>query len=169
MVTVAGEAADGWILHPLHTPEFVRDVSMPAFERGLATAGRRRTDCEISAQIIAMIGHDDEAVAKAREGGRAQLAFYASTPTYRVVLDHHGWGDLQPVLNRLAKEGRWLEMVSHISDEMLDRIGVSGTPVEVGSRLKERCSFADRVAMIVYDETGDEEALSALTAAAKAG
>jgi hypothetical protein len=60
-------------------------------------------------------------------------------------------------------------MVSHISDEMLDRIGVSGTPVEVGRRLKERCSFADRVAMIVYDETGDEEALSALTAAAKAG
>ena len=27
---------------------------------------------------------------------RAQLAFYGSTPAYKVVLDAHGWGDLQP-------------------------------------------------------------------------
>jgi probable F420-dependent oxidoreductase len=167
MIRVAGEVADGWIVHPLHTPEFLRDVSLPALDGGLAACGRSREDFEISAQTIVMIGSDDAQIAKAREGGRAQMAFYASTPAYRVVLDHHGWGDIQPALHRLSKEGRWIEMLAYIDDEILDRIGVSGTPAEAGATLRKRYSFAARVGAIVYDETGDPEAIGDLVQKAK--
>ncbi len=168
MVAVAGEVADGWMLHPLHTVEFIRDVSMPALDAGLESSGRSRSDCEIQAQVIVMIGNNDEQVAKAQDGGRAQMAFYSSTPAYKVVLDHHGWGDIQPVLNRLTKEGKWLDMMGHISDDMVGLVGVSGTPAEAGAKLRERVGFADRTSLVIYNETGDPGAVADLVRAAKA-
>lgn len=157
MVRIAGEVADGWIVHPLHSPDFIRAATLPAFEEGLAKSGRSRAEVEISAQVIAMLGDDDEQIARARENAKAQIAFYGSTPAYRVMLEHHGWGELQPRLNRMSKEGRWGEMTALIGDEILDTVGVSGTPEQVGRRLRERHDgWADRVAPIFYDEAGDD-------------
>jgi probable F420-dependent oxidoreductase len=153
MIAVAGEVADGWIVHPLNSPRYVREVGLPALERGLARAGRRRGDVEISCQTITMIGSTDAEVAAARAKARGQIAFYGSTPAYRVMLEHHGWGDLQPELNRMSKEGRWLDMMALVTDEMLDAIGVSGRPAEAGRRLRERNAWAARTSLVLYNET----------------
>jgi probable F420-dependent oxidoreductase len=156
MVRVAGEVADGWIVHPLHSREFVREALMPALERGLAAAGRRRDDYEVSCQTILMVGSNDAEVERARGKAKAQIAFYSSTPAYRVMLDHHGWGELQPRLNRLSKEGRWLDMIGFVTDDMLDAIGVSGTPSQVAARVRARNDFADRTTLVLYNETAPE-------------
>jgi probable F420-dependent oxidoreductase len=156
MVRVAGEVSDGWIVHPLHSRDFVRARTLPALEQGLAKAGRRRDECEISCQTIAMVGSNDEEIERARGKGKAQIAFYASTPAYRVMLDHHGWGDLQPQLNRLAREGKWLDMLPFITDDMLNLIGVSGTPSQVADKIRSRNDFADRTAPVLYNETEPE-------------
>jgi len=153
MVRVAGEVADGWIVHPLHTRKFLHDVSIPALEEGASRGGRGASDVAIGCQVITMIGSNDEQLERARNNGRAQMAFYASTPAYRVLLDHHGWGEIQPELNRLSKEGKWLDMMSHVSDDMLDTVGVSGTPAAVASELVARYDFADRVSLVIYNET----------------
>jgi probable F420-dependent oxidoreductase len=167
MVQVAGEVADGWIVHPLHSRSFVDEVSMPALLRGLKKSGRDRSALQVSAQTIVMLGTNDEQLAKARDGARAQLSFYSSTPAYRVMLDHHGWGEIQPQLNALAKQGKWLEMMSYIGDDMLDAVGVAGSPEEVGFKLKVRNGFADRTSLIVYNETGDADAVQAVMRAAR--
>src|SRR5215831_5402568 len=99
MIAVAGEVADRWIVHPLNTPAYMAAVGLPALERGLARAGRSRRDIVISCQTITMIGSTDAEIAAAREKAKGQIAFYGSTPSYKVLLDHHGWGDLQPELN----------------------------------------------------------------------
>lgn len=166
MVRVAGEVADGWIVHPLHSPSYVESVALPALQSGLALSDRRRGDFCVSAQTIVALGEDDAQLARARDGARAQIAFYASTPSYRVMLDHHGWGDVQPELHRLSKAGRWLEMVGYISDEMLDEIAVSGPPDVAGAALRRRNRFADRTSLILYDETGDSGAVGRLLRAA---
>ena len=153
MIAVAGEVADGWLVHPLNSPDYVRAVGLPALERGLARAGRKRADVEIACQTIVMMGATDEEIARGREKAKAQIAFYGSTPAYRVMLDHHGWGDLQPQWNRMSKEGRWGEMMALVSDEMLDAVGVSGTPATVGPRLRERNAFAQRTSIVLYNET----------------
>ncbi len=168
MVRVVGEVADGWILHPLHSPSFVETVTLPALREGLARSGRAEGAVQISCQTIVMLGANDEQIAKARDGARAQLSFYSSTPAYRGVLDHHGWGDIQPELNRLSKQGKWLEMMAFITDDMLDVIGVSGTPAEAGTKVRERNRFADRTSLILYDETGDPGAVGELLRAARA-
>ncbi len=167
MVRVAGEVADGWILHPLHSPSFIDEVTMPALREGLVKSGRQESDVQISCQTIVMIGNNDEQLAKARDGARAQLSFYSSTPAYKVVLDHHGWGDIQPELNRLSKQGKWLDMMSFIPDDMLEVIGVCGTPAEAGAKLRQRNHFADRTSIILYNETGEADAASELMKAAR--
>jgi probable F420-dependent oxidoreductase len=154
MVRVAGEVGDGWIVHPLHSREYLLATALPALEAGLAKAGRPKSGFEIACQTITMVGGNDEEIEKARRNAKAQIAFYASTPAYRVVLDHHGWGDMQPELNRLSKEGNWLEMIGFVTDEMLDAFGVSGTPDQVAAKLRQRNDFADRVTMVLYNEAG---------------
>ena len=153
MTAVAGEVADGWIVHPLNSPDYVRVVGLPALARGLARAGRARRDVEISCQTITMIGSSDTEVAAARMKAKGQIAFYGSTPAYRIMLEHHGWGHLQPELNRMSKQGQWLDMIALVTDDMLDTVGVAGRPAEVGRRLRERNTWADRTSLVLYNET----------------
>lgn len=168
MVGVAGEVGDGWIVHPLHSPSFVREVTLPALEKSMAKAGRSRQSFEIAAQTVVMIGSNDEEIAMAREKAKGQIAFYGSTPAYKIMLEHHGWGDLQPQLKRMVKEGRWYEMMALISDDILDQVGVSGTPSVAGKKLRERNHFADRSSIVLYNET-DADAVTDLVHAVRGG
>ncbi|HWW55222.1 MAG TPA: TIGR03617 family F420-dependent LLM class oxidoreductase, partial [Acidimicrobiales bacterium] len=131
MTEVAAEVGDGLLIHPFHSGQFVRDVAASAVDRGLARAGRDRRSFTLAATIIVATGSDDEAMGRAQRGVRRLLAFYGSTPAYRVVLDAHGWGDLQAELNTLSKRGQWEEMGSLIPDEVYDALVVTGRPAEI--------------------------------------
>jgi probable F420-dependent oxidoreductase len=167
MVEVVGEVADGFLVHPLHTPAFLEAVTLPALDRGLATSGRARKDIAISCQTIVALGGTPAQIETARQKARGQISFYGSTPAYRGVLEHHGYGALHPQLNRLSKTGGWLEMMKLIDDALFDLIAVSGTPAEVGAKLRARnASFAARTTLMLYDETGDVEAVREVIRAA---
>jgi len=149
MTEVVGEVADGFFVHPFHTPEFVRETTLPALERGRAKSGRRREDFAISCQMLLVTGDDDEQILAAKNGARAQISFYGSTPAYRPVLESIGRGDLQDELNRMSKEGKWLEMAGKIDDELLAKIAVVAPRGEVAARVRERCGeWADRVSLV---------------------
>ena len=83
-------------------------------------------------------GSSDAEMEAARLGGRWLLAFYASTPAYRPVLEVEGWEDLQPELNKLSKSGRWEEMPHMIDDTMLTTLAAVGSPKEVAAGLVDR-------------------------------
>ena len=149
MTEVVGEVADGFFVHPFHTREYIEETTLPAIERGLRVAGRPRDRFEISCQVIVATGANDEQLEQAKNGAKAQISFYASTPAYRPVLDGIGRGELQTELNRLSKVGAWLEMAGRIDDALLERIAVVGTPDEIAPKLRARCAgFADRVSLI---------------------
>ena len=69
---------------------------------------------------------------------RAQIAFYASTPAYRVVLDAHGWGDLQPRLQERTRAGDWAGMAALVHDDLLDAVAIVAPPDEVAPAIEER-------------------------------
>jgi probable F420-dependent oxidoreductase len=148
MTEVAGEVADGIIIHGFTTERYVREVTMPAIERGLAKAGRSRSSFEVSGPLFVVTGTDDASMEEAARGTRQQIAFYGSTPAYRGVLELHGWGDLQTELNALSKQGEWVKMGELIDDEMLRTFAVVAEPEDVGAELRrryagivDRCSF----------------------------
>ena len=62
------------------------------------------------------------------------------------MLEVHGWGDLQPELNALSKQGRWQEMGALIDDDVLHTIAACGTPKEVAAHISDRVDgVADEV------------------------
>ncbi|MDQ1382930.1 MAG: hypothetical protein QOG65_309 [Actinomycetota bacterium] len=148
MTEVAGEVADGIIIHGFTTERYVKEVTMPAVERGLKKAGRDRSSFQVSGPLFVVTGTTDEEIAAAATGVKQQIAFYGSTPAYRGVLELHGWGDLQTELNGLSKQGKWVEMGELIDDVVLHTFAVVAGPEGVGAELKrryggvvDRCSF----------------------------
>ncbi|MGH3576757.1 MAG: LLM class F420-dependent oxidoreductase [Mycobacterium sp.] len=138
MTEVAGEVADGMLAHGFTTERYMREVSVPALERGLTIGGRVRADVEISYPGMVVTGADEAGFEAAAKAVRAQLAFYGSTPAYRPVLDLHGWGDLQGELNTLSKRGAWDEMALLIDDEMLNTFAVVGEIDEIAGQVRRR-------------------------------
>jgi probable F420-dependent oxidoreductase len=138
MTEVAGEVADGLLVHPLTTERYLREISLPALERGAAKAGKTRDDLTISYPGFVVTGATEEDIAGAAKAAKTQIAFYGSTPAYRPVLDLHGWGDLQPELNTLSKRGEWAAMGELIDDELLHAFAVVCPLDEVAARVLDR-------------------------------
>jgi len=162
MVEVAGEVADGFIVHPFHSRDFLLADTLPALDRGLARSVRGRADVEVVCQTMVALGSDDAQVADARNAARAQLAFYGSTPAYRGVLDHHGLGELQPRLRDLTRAGRWGDLVREVPDELVDLLTVSGGADDVADQLLARNGdIGQRTALVLYDRS-DGAAVPAL-------
>lgn len=138
MTEVAGEVADGLLVHGFTTEEYLRTTTLPALERGFAKSGRTRENFEIAYPVFSVTGRDEQEMAAAAQRMRQQVAFYGSTPAYKPVLDSIGAGDLQPELNAMSKQGRWVEMGDLISEDVLDRFAVSGEPKTIASEIKSR-------------------------------
>ena len=138
MTEVAGEVCDGFICHGFTTEKYLRDVTLPALERGRAKAGKTMEGFEIVGPSFVVTGSDDEQLAAAASATRQQIAFYGSTPAYRGVLDIHGWGGLQGELNTLSKQGEWEKMGTLIDDEILNTFAVVGEPEAIAPELTRR-------------------------------
>ncbi|MEZ5569179.1 MAG: TIGR03617 family F420-dependent LLM class oxidoreductase [Halioglobus sp.] len=148
MTEVAGEVADGLIVHPFNSMPFLTEHALPAVERGLAKSGRERAAFTLQINAIVITGEDAQAMEAARKSVRDLLGFYASTPAYRPPMDAVGYGELQPELNRLSKEGRWQELGDHIDDTFLEAFATIGAPDEIAAKLRERYGdHADRLAI----------------------
>ena len=128
MTEVAGEVADGIIAHGFTTPRYMREVTLPALERGLEAAGRTRSDIQLSCPVFGLVANNDQELESGRAAIKKQIAFYGSTPAYRPVLDLHGWGDLQTDLNQMSKLGKWDEMGELITEEIFDEFAFVSTP-----------------------------------------
>ena len=138
MTEVAGEVADGLLAHGFTTERYLREVSIPAFERGLARGGKTRSDVQISYPGMVVTGTNPEEFATAANAVKKQLAFYGSTPAYRPVLELHGWGDLQSELNTLSKRGEWVAMADLIDDDILNTFAVVGELDELPGKILAR-------------------------------
>jgi probable F420-dependent oxidoreductase len=154
LARLAGEVADGFCVHPLHTPHYLRSVVLPAIETGLRRSGRDRSRITILASVF--IATEPSEV----EYVRSRIAFYASTPSYRPVLELHGWGEVAERLSALAREQRWSEMPSLVTDEMLRAFCILGNPPDVPEALRERyAGLVDRFAPYLPLVPGERRAL----------
>lgn len=143
MTKIAAEVADGMIMHPFSSEKFMREVTIPAIEKGLATRGVALADFELDYAPIIATGATEEALVRATEAARDRVAFYGSTEAYKPVFEVHGWGDLQVELNKLNKRQQKEEMAALISDEVLHTIAILGEPDDVVTAMKAR--FGDLI------------------------
>ncbi|MEN9792536.1 MAG: hypothetical protein RL330_614 [Actinomycetota bacterium] len=148
MTEVAGEVCDGFLCHGFTTERYLREVTIPALERGRAKAGKTMEGFDIVGPSFVVTGSNEAEMAAAAAGTRQQIAFYGSTPAYRGVLDLHGWGGLQDKLNVLSKQGKWVEMGNLIDDDILNTFAVVGEPEKVAPELHRR--YGDVIGRISF-------------------
>ncbi len=165
MTRMVAEEADGLLVHPMTSAAFLAERTLPLAREGLAAAGRDGGDLEIVGGAIVGVHAPGDDPGPARRAVRGLLAFYGSTPAYRVVLDHHGAGELQPALRELTRQQRWEEMSGLVDDDLVGLLAVVGPPARVAARLAERyAGLADRLALTVPHQL-DERLLGGLVAA----
>ena len=169
MTEVCGEVADGVIAHAFTTKRYFDEVTIPALQRGMAKSGRSRADFQVMAPVFVVTGSDEAEIAAAAAASRKQIAFYASTPAYRKVLELHGWGELQTELHRLSLEGQWDAMATLIDDEILSTFAVVAPLDGLATALRERCDgIIDRV-MVGLPSSASEDTVRAFLDEVRAG
>ncbi|MBL7500543.1 TIGR03617 family F420-dependent LLM class oxidoreductase [Frankia sp. CNm7] len=169
MTTVAGEVADGYLAHGFTTPDYLRDVTLVNLARGLERAGRSRSEIEVSVPIFSALGRNDAEVEANIKSVRHTLAFYASTPAYRPVLEHHGWADLGAELTRLSKQGQWHAMGDLIDDDVLRTFTIVGKTEDFAPEVLRRYGdLVDRIQIGLLSGPDDEEARESVRALQRA-
>lgn len=154
LARLAGEVCDGFLAHPFHSPGYLREVMLPAIEKGAAKTGRTRQDVALSVTVFAATTPEDIGFA------RAQIAFYASTPSYRRVMRFHGWEDVAEKLSAHAARGEWAEMPMLITDEMLAAfVTQAESAAALAEALKSRYEgIADRLTLYTPFVPGEKDA-----------
>ncbi|MFI0444768.1 TIGR03617 family F420-dependent LLM class oxidoreductase [Actinomadura sp. 6N118] len=138
MTQLAGELADGLILHGFTTAGHLRETTVPALERGLRLSGRSWEDIEVIAPAFLVTGATDEAYERSERQARETIALYGASPAYRRVLESAGRAGLQDELAMLARQGRWREMPGLIDDELISEVAVRGELTEIPELLVRR-------------------------------
>ena len=152
MTQAVSESADGLLAHPFNSPKYINDVTLPIINKGLKTTGKTRDQFDLSVSVMTGIGATEETHQQAVKACRDQVAFYASTPNYKAVLETHGLGDLSEALNKLSKQGQWKEMGEAIDDETLKTFAVvEETPEALAREIKNRYgNIGQRIAPVLY-------------------
>ena len=157
---LAGELCQGFHVHPFHTTRYIRELILPNIEQGAASAGRSRADVALVCAIFVVTGENAQEIENAKAPIKQQIAFYGSTPTYRPVLELHGWGAVADELNNLSRQGLWFDMATLISDEMLHEFAVVAPREQLARKVRERYEgLLDRVSYYFPFESGVNEAL----------
>lgn len=142
MARLSGELADGFLVHPFHSPEYLKAVILPMLEKGSLEAGREKKSVSIA--VTAFVICDPEQ----KEFVRQQIAFYASTPSYRPVMVKHGWEEVAQRLSAAAGRGKWEELPGMITDGMLGAFATTAAVEDLAAALKERyAGIADRLSL----------------------
>jgi len=143
---LAGELCEGFHIHPFHSIRYLDTVVLPNISKGLQKAGRDRAQIQLSTTAFVVTGRNDEEIEAAKGPVKQQIAFYASTPAYLGVLDVHGWADVGRRLTELSKQGKWAEMASEITDEMLAEYAVIARRDDLVDKLKAKYTgYLDRL------------------------
>jgi len=152
LACLAGEIADGFVVHPLHTQRYLHEVLIPAIKEGAESNQRLLEEICVSVSAFVVTTPEDEFFV------RSQIAFYASTPSYRPVMALHGWQEIGEQLSNLARDGNWGEMPVLITDEMLETFAVVSSDDDLPTRLVEKYqSLVDRLTLYLPYHPGEKE------------
>jgi alkanesulfonate monooxygenase SsuD/methylene tetrahydromethanopterin reductase-like flavin-dependent oxidoreductase (luciferase family) len=154
LARLAGEICNGFLVHPLNTERYLCEVLLPAIEEGAARKDRTRADVVISVSAFAASTPEE------KEFCRQQVSFYASTPSYRAVMDLHGWNDVAEKLSGHASRGEWGDMPALITDDILREFMVaSSSPSELAAAIQERyAGLGERVSLYIPFIPGQKDA-----------
>lgn len=145
MSKVAGAKADLVFLHPFTHPAYLREVTLPAVEKGKSDRAAQLGPLKLIGSTF-LIATDGDKVKASTRKVLERLAFYASTPNYQGVLESLGVGDAHQTLHKLSREGKWEEMARALPPELITACVVQAPRADLAAAIRERfAGIYDRV------------------------
>jgi F420-dependent oxidoreductase-like protein len=133
---LAGEIADGWI-PTLFSPEHVAEFR-PLLEEGAARAGRSLDGFDIAPTVNVFVTEDLQA---ARDAMRPFIALYVGgmgsreRNFYNQLVQRYGFEDAAREVQDLYLEGKRVEAMAALPDELIDLVSLCGPADRVRERL----------------------------------
>lgn len=153
LARLAGETCEGFHVHPFHSPRYLQEVILPAIEEGAKKGGRQRQDVSVSVTAFVATSPEEQNFV------RSQIAFYASTPSYKPVFALHGWQEVAEQLSVYAAKAEWGEMFGLVTDEILETFCIVTDDASLPDKLKERyAGLADRLTLYSPFTPGERDA-----------
>ncbi len=157
---LAGESCDGFHIHPLNSATYIAQVVRPAISEGAQKFKRTIEHVTLAASVFIVTGEDQTQTDQMLEDVRRQISFYASTPSYRIILEAHGWGEVGEKLGTLAARKEWEHMPQLITDEMVDTFAIVAPPDRLGAALLARYgNLVNRVAPYLPYHPGESDSI----------
>ena len=138
MCRAAGEVADGFHVHPMHSVGYLRDVVRPAIDEGARANGRDGSALDLYAPVFTVTGETEAERSASEQEVRRQIAFYASTPSYRALLEYHGVGGVAKELSALMRRGELDAMPRLVPDTLLEEVAIAAPPARIPAALRRR-------------------------------
>ncbi len=141
MARLAGEVADGFLDHPITTPDWLREHLLPRIESGAQRADRARP--QVAGGLVVASSADDPAAA--RRAAACTVGFYATVKTYEPLFQEHGFERRLPVIRRAFMDGGEEYLAEAVGEEMTDCFAAAGTPDQVRRRALAYEGLVDRL------------------------
>lgn len=132
MQELAGELADGIMVGALHS-ESSMEETRARLATGAARADRDVSDVKIFFYLTCCVSRDGD---RARTLARRSLVYLAQYPHYLKMYEREGVGEVAGRISSLVRERRMEEAEAAVTDEMIERFAVAGTPAECGEQLE---------------------------------
>lgn len=128
MLRLTARQADSVIMNPSATPWYVRTHVTPQLAAGAAQSGRPLQDVQRSTCLRCSVDTDR---ATARESARHDIVEYGRYPVHQAQYGLHGFGREAELIRAAAARDDITAAVAAVSDEMVDILGLAGTPDDV--------------------------------------
>lgn len=139
MIETAGRVSDGLVCHPTFSSRYVHEVVHPTIAKGAERTGRDPVEVEVVGMLLCSV-NDDEQIA--RREVAAQIAFYAAPKAYTPMFEASGFAAEAQRIRTAFADRDHEAMLDAVSDDMVDAIGVAGTPDQVRAGIARReCDF----------------------------
>tara|TARA_B100001142_G_scaffold287677_1_gene303360 strand:- start:2198 stop:3247 length:1050 start_codon:yes stop_codon:yes gene_type:complete len=142
MSKLSGELSDGIILHGFSTKKYVQKVLLPEIKKGKKYK-QLKDEFIITSGGFLIISDSEKNIQSKIEQIRSQVAFYASTKSYRKVMEIHGWENIADQLYRYSVDGKWDKMPSLITDDVLDEFLLVSSLKEAPKKIKSKFNYAN--------------------------
>lgn len=140
MTRLAGRIADGFLDHPVTSPEWLRERLLPALREGAERAGRPTP--EVAGALICAVDPDPSAAERA---AALTVGFYAVVRTYEGMFSEHGFAARLPAIRQAFLAGDAERMAEAVGPDMTGAFAAAGTAAEVRARARAWEGLADRL------------------------
>jgi alkanesulfonate monooxygenase SsuD/methylene tetrahydromethanopterin reductase-like flavin-dependent oxidoreductase (luciferase family) len=155
MLRLSARLADGVMMNPSTTPWYVRTHVTPQLEAGAAQSGRSLQGFHRSICMRASVDTDR---ATARQRARHGIVEYGRYPVHQAQYALYGFGAEAELIRVATAKGDTAAALAAVSEEMVDVLGLAGTPDDVRRALREWDGVLDSVALMspTFELTPDE-------------